>query len=182
MPSIPTIPSARGTLRGADKLLAEQYQWYSSLLLTDRSKTCKLKLLNNRSITDEWCRLARPRTFDEDVVIACAAEIFGRLGYNACSIDDLVEATALQRGSLYKAFGSKRGLFEKVLHRVLVGEWYRDPAALDLLITALRELAPADLPIAAFCRDALQAYEGDAAKLMGARLLDHLPAYDSNKE
>lgn len=126
--------------------------------------------------------MARPRTFDEDVVIARAAEVFGRIGYNACSVDDLVEATALQRGSLYKAFGSKRGLFEKVLGRALVGEWYRDPAALDLLITALRELAPTDLPIAALCRAALQAYGEDAAVLLGTRLLDHLPAHESNKE
>ncbi|MET0264397.1 MAG: helix-turn-helix domain-containing protein [Duganella sp.] len=126
--------------------------------------------------------MARPRTFDEDDVIARAAEVFGRLGYNACSIDDLVEATALQRGSLYKAFGSKRGLFEKVLKQALVGEWHRAPAVLDLLITALRELAPADLPIAALCRDALHAYTGDAARLIGARLLDHLPTHDFNKE
>lgn len=126
--------------------------------------------------------MARPRNFDEDVVISRAAEVFSRLGYNACSIDDLVEATALQRGSLYKAFGSKRGLFEKVLNQVLVGEWYCDPAALDLLITALKELVPADLPIAALCRDALYAYAGDAAKLIGARLLEHLPTYEPSKE
>lgn len=126
--------------------------------------------------------MARPRTFDEDVVIARAAEIFGRLGYNACSIDDLVEATALQRGSLYKAFGSKRGLFEKVLERALVGEWHCDPAVLDLLITALRELAPTDLPIAALCRDALRVHGADAAQLIGARLLDHLPNHDPSKE
>lgn len=126
--------------------------------------------------------MARPRTFDEDVVIARAAEVFGRLGYNACSIDDLVEVTALQRGSLYKAFGSKRGLFEKVLDTFLVGEWHRDPAVLDLLITALRELAPTDLPIAARCRDALDAYGEDAAELIGRRLLDHLPTDRLNKE
>jgi TetR/AcrR family transcriptional repressor of nem operon len=126
--------------------------------------------------------VARPRTFDENVVIARAGESFGRLGYNACSVDDLVEATALQRGSLYKAFGSKRGLFEKVLERALVDEWYRNPAVLDLLITALRELATTDVAIAAICRDALQTYEGDAAKLIGARLLDHLPSNDYNKE
>ncbi|SPS00743.1 hypothetical protein [Cupriavidus taiwanensis] len=40
-----------------------------------------------------------------------------------------------------------------MLDQALVGEWYRDPAALDLLITALRELAPTDLPIGARCRD-----------------------------
>jgi TetR/AcrR family transcriptional repressor of nem operon len=126
--------------------------------------------------------MARPRTFDEDVVITRAAEVFSRLGYNACSIDDLVGATALQRGSLYKAFGSKRGLFEKVLTRVLVGEWYANPTVLDILITALRELAHTDLPIAALCRNALDAYQGDAATLIGKRLLDHLPIPTSSKE
>lgn len=126
--------------------------------------------------------MARPRTFDEDVVIARAAEVFGRLGYHACSVDDLVEVTALQRGSLYKAFGSKRGLFEKVLDQFLVGEWHRDPAVLDLLITALRELAPSDLPIADRCRDALNAYGEDAAVLIGRRLLDNLPTHRPSKE
>lgn len=126
--------------------------------------------------------MARPRTFDEDTVVTRAAEVFSRLGYNACSIDDLVEATALQRGSLYKAFGSKRGLFEKVLNGVLINGWYCNPVALDLLITALRELVPVDLPIAALCREALNAYEGDAAKLIGERLLDHLPSHDPSKE
>lgn len=126
--------------------------------------------------------MARPRTFDESVVIARAAEVFGRLGYNACSIDDLVAATALQRGSLYKAFGSKRGLFEKVLQQALVDQWDQDPSVLDLVITALRELAPTDLPIAALCRDALQAYGDGAAELIGTRLLDHLPTHDANKE
>lgn len=126
--------------------------------------------------------MARPRAFDEEVVIARAAKTFGRLGYNACSIDDLVEATALQRGSLYKAFGSKRGLFEKVLDRALVDEWHRDPALLDLLITALRELAPTDLPIASLCRNAVQAYGAGTAELIGTRLLDHLPPHNPTKE
>ena len=119
--------------------------------------------------------MARPRKFDEDDVIARAAAVFGRLGYTACSIDDLVEATGLQRGSLYKAFGSKRGLFEKVLQAALAGPWQRDPAALDLLITALRELVGFDLPIATLCRHALSACPEGAAELLGTRLLAHLP-------
>jgi TetR/AcrR family transcriptional repressor of nem operon len=122
--------------------------------------------------------MARPRTFDEDDVIARAADAFGRLGYAACSVDDLVAATGLQRGSLYKAFGSKRNLFERVLQRAFAGEWQRDAAALDLVITALRELARIDAPIARQCRRALAA-QGDnagdnAALLLGTRLLDNL--------
>lgn len=119
--------------------------------------------------------MARPRTFLEEEVIDSAAEAFGRLGYTGCSVDDLVQATGLQRGSLYKVFGSKRGLFEKVLQKALQGEWHRNPASLDLMITALRELASFDLPIAALCRRALAAQGGNSAQLLGARLLEHLP-------
>lgn len=119
--------------------------------------------------------MARPRNFDEDDVVDRATKAFGRLGYAACSVDDLVDATGLQRGSLYKVFGSKRGLFEQVLRRAFAGAWHRDPAALDLMITALREMAGIDLPIAALCREALAGYPGDAALLLGARLLQHLP-------
>lgn len=122
--------------------------------------------------------MARPRNFDEEDVVQRAAQTFGRLGYTGCSVDDLVAATGLQRGSLYKAFGSKRGLFEQVLRRALAGDWQHDPAALDLLITALRELASIDLPVAALCRDALAACSQDPAQLLGSRLLAHLPIKD----
>jgi TetR/AcrR family transcriptional repressor of nem operon len=47
---------------------------------------------------------------------------------------------------------------------------------------SVRELAPTVLPIAALCRDALQACREGAAELIGARLLDHLPADNANKE
>lgn len=119
--------------------------------------------------------MARPRNFDEDDVIDRAAAAFGRLGYAACSVDDLVDATGLQRGSLYKVFGSKRGLFEQVLRKAFVADWHCNPAALDLMITALREMAGIDAPIAVLCRQALAAYPGDAALLLGIRLLQHLP-------
>lgn len=122
--------------------------------------------------------MGRPRNFNEEDVVDSAAEVFGRLGYTACSIDDLVEATGLQRGSLYKVFGSKRGLFEKVLRKSLAGDWSNDGASLDLMITALRELVSFDLPIAELCRRALAAHEGNAAQLLGSRLLEHLPRKD----
>jgi hypothetical protein len=43
------------------------------------------------------------------------------------------------------------------------------------MITALRELAAIDAPIAALCRAALAVYPGDVALLLGVRLLNHLP-------
>lgn len=61
--------------------------------------------------------MGRNRTFDEaDVIERCAAA-FRSTGYEGTSIDDLVQATGLHRGSLYKAFGSKRGLFLEALRQ-----------------------------------------------------------------
>jgi len=42
-------------------------------------------------------------------------EVFWRYGYQATSIQDLVEATGVNRGSLYTTFGDKCGLFMAVL-------------------------------------------------------------------
>jgi TetR/AcrR family transcriptional repressor of nem operon len=61
--------------------------------------------------------MGRTREFDTDVVVAEAMEVFWRRGYEATSIQDLVEATGIGRGSLYAAFGSKDGLYEAALRR-----------------------------------------------------------------
>jgi len=53
----------------------------------------------------------RPREFDEEKVLAAAANAFWLQGYHATSIDDLCAATGLLRGSLYGAYGDKRGIF-----------------------------------------------------------------------
>ncbi|MCO6557996.1 MAG: helix-turn-helix transcriptional regulator [Bifidobacterium sp.] len=63
--------------------------------------------------------MARPRSFDEQLVLEQCREVFCTHGYDATSIDDLVAATELKRGSLYQAFGSKRGVFLKVLQGTL---------------------------------------------------------------
>ncbi|WEV64696.1 helix-turn-helix domain-containing protein [Bifidobacterium sp. ESL0732] len=63
--------------------------------------------------------MARPRSFDEHKVLERCREVFCVHGYDATSIDDLVVATGLKRGSLYQAFGSKRGVFLKVLQSTL---------------------------------------------------------------
>ena len=52
----------------------------------------------------------RPREFDPAVAIDAAAKLFWDQGYHATSIDDLCQATGLLRGSLYSAFGDKKGM------------------------------------------------------------------------
>ena len=59
--------------------------------------------------------MGRPCSFDRDDVIRKAMTVFWDKGYASTSVQDLVEATGLQRGSLYNAFGDKAGLFDAVL-------------------------------------------------------------------
>jgi len=53
----------------------------------------------------------RPREFEIDEAVELAMQVFWSRGYHNTSLIDLIEGTGLSRGSLYKAFGDKRGLF-----------------------------------------------------------------------
>lgn len=64
-------------------------------------------------------RMGRPREFQEQIVVSDALQIFWRQGYRATSIPDLLSATGLERGSLYKAFKDKQSLFERVFNAYL---------------------------------------------------------------
>lgn len=61
--------------------------------------------------------MARPREFDEAVVLDAAVECFWIRGYEATSVRDLIETTGLTGASLYNAFGDKRALFRTALDR-----------------------------------------------------------------
>lgn len=87
--------------------------------------------------------MGRPRQFDDKSAVAAAAAVFRQRGYAATSIDHLVDATGVHRGSLYGVFGSKRGLFLRVLDSVGALEGVA-AESLDVLLVALLELAPTD--------------------------------------
>ncbi|MDF1583804.1 MAG: TetR/AcrR family transcriptional regulator [Methyloprofundus sp.] len=55
--------------------------------------------------------MARPTAFDRTYVLQQAIQLFWLHGYSNTSIKNLVVATGLQPGSIYAAFGDKRGLF-----------------------------------------------------------------------
>lgn len=116
--------------------------------------------------------MGRSRGFDEREVIAQCAESFLLTGYEGTSIDDLVHATGLHRGSLYKAFGSKRGLFLATL-RQLETNGAGTASTIDLLLVALLELAPRDAEVRNVAAGALASFiDQDAATALGARLLE----------
>ena len=55
--------------------------------------------------------MARPREFDEHQVIESLMTVFWNKGYEATTMQDLVKASGLLKGSLYGAFGDKQTLY-----------------------------------------------------------------------
>ncbi|MFE2543941.1 TetR/AcrR family transcriptional regulator [Actinacidiphila glaucinigra] len=79
--------------------------------------------------------MARVREFDTDTAVEAAMNAFRAKGYEGTSVQDLVDATGVGRGSLYAAFGSKEGLYLAAMDR------YREQYALPL-VEVLRSGAP----------------------------------------
>jgi len=68
--------------------------------------------------------MPRPKSFDEEAVLARAVELFRAHGYEATSLADLESHLGLGRQSLYNTFGDKQALFHKALdyYRRTVGD------------------------------------------------------------
>jgi TetR/AcrR family transcriptional repressor of nem operon len=75
--------------------------------------------------------MARPREFDPDQVLEQASRVFWARGFEHTSLDDLCEATGLNRSSLYAAFGDKRALYLDALARYEAGSLARISGALE---------------------------------------------------
>jgi AcrR family transcriptional regulator len=61
--------------------------------------------------------MGRPREFELDDAIEKATGLFWRNGYEATSLNDLTKEIGISPPSFYFAFGSKEGLFRKVVER-----------------------------------------------------------------
>lgn len=138
--------------------------------------------------------MGRPRGFDEAEVVRSAAELFSTRSYDGIGMDELVNHLGVHRNSLYKTFGSKRGLYQAALRWSLehdvapliervagtgdLGEALRlavaDPGAevgLNLLLLAAVERAPVDGEVAEQVAAVLAAFDraaGTAAAVQGA--------------
>ncbi|MEV0615355.1 TetR/AcrR family transcriptional regulator [Nonomuraea sp. NPDC050404] len=129
--------------------------------------------------------MGRPRAFDEDEVVRAAVTLFGGRAYDGVSVDDLVSHLGVHRNSLYKAFGSKRGLYLIALRRHLAEDVRPlldsladasdaatalrlvTSADLDLLLLAAIERAPVDEEVAAEVTAALAAIDRVIADALG---------------
>jgi TetR/AcrR family transcriptional repressor of nem operon len=61
--------------------------------------------------------MPRTKQFDEDVVLERAMNLFWSRGFEATSMQALVDNMGINRGSLYGTFEDKRTLFERALER-----------------------------------------------------------------
>lgn len=91
-----------------------------------------------KSIEDVTCAGAhvarargRPRAYDPNDVLDKALKVFWQKGFAATSLDDLVEATGVNRPSLYAGFGDKEALYLKAMQRYRA----RTEAQLDAVLT-----------------------------------------------
>ncbi len=61
--------------------------------------------------------IGRPLQFDPEQVLDAAMQVFWASGYDATSLQDLLQAMRLSKSSFYQTFGSKQQLFERCLRR-----------------------------------------------------------------
>jgi TetR/AcrR family transcriptional repressor of nem operon len=72
--------------------------------------------LNSFAVTSKAIPvMARTKDFDEDEVLRKAVNLFWLRGYNATSMQDLVDGLGISRSSLYDTYGDKHTLFIKAL-------------------------------------------------------------------
>lgn len=64
--------------------------------------------------------MAGVRQFDEEKTLELALDVFWKKGLGATSMQDLAQATGVQRGSLYNAYQTKEWLFLRVFDRYKV--------------------------------------------------------------
>lgn len=132
--------------------------------------------------------MARQKEFNTERVLERAKDLFWRQGYAATSVQDLVEALGIGRGSLYDTFGDKHSLYLAALERFqatgneqmqaalaqpasvreAIAAWLtdiahtivRDPAQRGcFVVNSVVECAPHDEAIAERTRQALQGME-----------------------
>lgn len=98
----------------------------------------------------------RPRGFDLDEAVATAQCLFHERGYDAVSVADLTKALGINPPSFYAAFGSKVGLYARILDR------YADTGAIPLL-EILEVERPLAESLAQVLEQAARSYAADPA-------------------
>lgn len=96
----------------------------------------------------------RPRNFDPAQAVATAQYLFHAHGYDAVSVADVTNALGINPPSFYAAFGSKAGLYARVLDR------YAGTGAIPL-VDLLRPDRPVADSLASVLEEAARCYAAD---------------------
>ena len=104
--------------------------------------------------TDKSRTRGRPRRFDPEEAIGIAQQLFHARGYDAVSVSDVTTALGINPPSFYAAFGSKAGLYARVLDR------YSATSAIPLA-KLLRDDLPVGDCLAAVLEEAARYYAAD---------------------
>ncbi len=118
-------------------------------------------------------RRGRPPAYDRAAAVQAITARFWQHGLSATALDDLATATAMNRPSLYAAFGDKAGMFGTALtaYRELAGE---------RLTAALATPGPLAAALEAAFAEALDVYGAGAADPRGCFAITTLPAEAGN--
>ncbi len=75
--------------------------------------------------------VGRPRSFDPEIALEQALEVFWRNGYEGASLAELTKAMGIKKPSMYATFGNKEQLFLKALdlYHEREGAWYKEAYA-----------------------------------------------------
>ena len=87
--------------------------------------------------------MSRTKEFDPDVALRAALDLFWRQGYEATSVQDLVDHLGVNRASIYATFGSKNELYLRALARYgeeLGGRYLTLLTGVGPALPAVREL------------------------------------------
>lgn len=93
----------------------------------------------------------RPRHFDPEAAVATAQQLFHARGYDAVSVADITNALGINPPSFYAAFGSKAGLYRRVL------DYWTNTEAIPLA-DILRPDVPVANALAAMLEEAARRY------------------------
>jgi TetR/AcrR family transcriptional repressor for divergent bdcA len=104
--------------------------------------------------TDNARPRGRPRRFDPNEAVATAQRLFHARGYDAVSVADVTEALGINPPSFYAAFGSKAGLYTRILNH------WADTGAIPLA-DLLRPDRPVAESLAVVLEEAARRYAAD---------------------
>lgn len=104
--------------------------------------------------TDKVRARGRPRRFDPEEAVVAAQRLFHARGYDGVSVADVTDVLGINPPSFYAAFGSKAGLYERVLNR------YNSASAIPL-DALLRDDRPVAVCLARLLEEAARYYAAD---------------------